>query len=84
MNNGATKGGHVEVFETLRASPGLQDVWALHQATQNDAEHNAEPDLIANPAGPDAAHYIKAVVQPDGSYTLSNVRNGVSRSYTSR
>jgi beta-lactamase superfamily II metal-dependent hydrolase len=84
MNNGATKGGHVEVFETLQASPGLQDVWALHQATQNDALHNAAPDLIANPAGTDAAHYIKAVIQPDGSYTLSNARNGVSRGYVSR
>jgi competence protein ComEC len=84
MNNGATKGGHVEVFETLQASPGLQDVWALHEATQNDAEHNAAPDLIANPAGNDAAHYIKAVVRADGSYTLTNGRNSVSRSYTSR
>ncbi|HEY6080206.1 MAG TPA: MBL fold metallo-hydrolase, partial [Polyangiaceae bacterium] len=84
MNNGATKGGHVEVFETLQASPGLQDVWALHEATQNDAQHNAAPDLIANPAGPDAAHYIKAVIQPNGSYTLTNGRNAVSRSYASR
>jgi competence protein ComEC len=84
MNNGATKGGHVEVFETLQASPGLQDVWAVHEATQNDAEHNAAPDLIANPAGNDAAHYIKAVIRADGSYTLTNGRNSVSRSYASR
>ena len=84
MNNGATKGGHVEVFDTLAASPGLQDVWALHEATQNDAQHNAEPDLIANPAGPDEAHYVKAVIQADGSYTVTNGRNAVSRSYTSR
>jgi hypothetical protein len=84
MNNGATKGGHVEVFETLQSSPGLQDVWAVHEATLNDAQHNAAPDLIANPAGPDAAHYIKAVIEPDGSYTLTNGRNGVSRSYASR
>jgi beta-lactamase superfamily II metal-dependent hydrolase len=84
MNNGATKGGHVEVFETLQASPGLQDVWALHEATLNDAQHNAIPDLIANPAGPDAAHYIKAVIEPSGNYTITNGRNAVSRSYASR
>jgi beta-lactamase superfamily II metal-dependent hydrolase len=84
MNNGATKGGHVAVFETLRASPGLQDVWAVHEATNNDAEHNAAADLIANPAGNDAAHYLKAVVKADGSYTLTNGRNSVSRSYASR
>jgi beta-lactamase superfamily II metal-dependent hydrolase len=83
MNNGATKGGHAEVFETLRASPGIEDVWAVHQATNNDAEHNAEPDLIANLAGPDDAHYIKAVVEHNGTYTITNSRNAVSRSYTS-
>jgi beta-lactamase superfamily II metal-dependent hydrolase len=84
MNNGATKGGHVEVFETLQASPGLQDVWAVHEATQNDALHNAAPDLIANPAGNDAAHYLKAVIKADGSYTVTNGRNAFSRSYVSR
>jgi competence protein ComEC len=84
MNNGATKGGHAEVFETLQASPGLQDVWAVHEATQNDALHNAAPELIANPDGNDAAHYLKAVIQADGSYTVTNGRNAVSRSYASR
>jgi competence protein ComEC len=84
MNNGATKGGHVAVFETLKSSPGIQDIWAVHEATNNGPEHNALPDLIANPAGPDAAHYIKAVVEPNGSYTITNGRNAVSRSYTSR
>lgn len=84
MNNGATKGGHVEVFETLQASPGLQDVWAVHEATRNDALHNAAPDLIANPAGNDAAHYLKAVIKADGSYTVTNGRNAFSRSYASR
>jgi competence protein ComEC len=83
MNNSATKGGHAEVFETLRASPGIEDVWAVHQATNNDAEHNAEPDLIANLAGPDEGHYIKAVVEQNGSYTVTNSRNTVSRSYDS-
>jgi hypothetical protein len=72
------------VFDTLAASPGLRDLWALHEALDNDAAHNAAPDLIANPDGPDAAHHIKAVVEPDGSYSLTNSRNGVSRSYASR
>jgi competence protein ComEC len=84
MNNGATKGGHVAVFETLKSSPGIQDIWAVHEATNNGPEHNALPDLIANPAGPDAAHYIKAVIESNGSYTVTNGRNAVSRSYTSR
>src|SRR6185503_2880236 len=38
MNNGAMKGGAPGAFEVLRASPGLQDLWALHRVTANDAQ----------------------------------------------
>jgi beta-lactamase superfamily II metal-dependent hydrolase len=84
MNNGATKGGSASTFDVLRASPGLQDLWALHRVTANDAQHNADEALTANIATPDVAHGIKAVVLSDGTYTLTNGRNGTSRTYTSR
>jgi competence protein ComEC len=84
MNNGASKGGSPATFEVLRSSPGLSDVWAMHQVTGNDAEHNAAPELTANLAGPDAAHFISAVVQPGGAYTLTNSRNGTSKTYVAR
>jgi hypothetical protein len=84
MNNGATKGGAPGAFDVIRASPGLQDLWALHRVTANDAQHNADEALTANVAAPDAAHGIKAVVLSDGSYTLTNARNGTSRTYMSR
>jgi beta-lactamase superfamily II metal-dependent hydrolase len=84
MNNGATKGGAASTFDILRASPGLQDLWALHRVTANDAQHNADEALTANIATPDVAHGIKAVVLPDGTYTLTNGRNGTSRTYMSR
>src|SRR5207248_706726 len=32
MNNGPRKGGPVSVFETLRKSPGLEDIWQGHLA----------------------------------------------------
>jgi beta-lactamase superfamily II metal-dependent hydrolase len=84
MNNGATKGGAPAAFDVIRASPGLLDLWALHRVTANDAQHNADEALTANIAAPDVAHGIKAVVLPDGTYTLTNARNGTSRSYMSR
>ena len=84
MNNGAMKGGAAAAFDVLRASPGLQDLWALHRVTANDAQHNADEALTANIATPDAAHGIKAVVLSDGSFTLTNARNGMSRTYMSR
>lgn len=84
MNNGATKGGASATFDTLKASPGLKDVWSLHRVNANDAEHNAPDDLTANLAGADEAHFIKAVVDANGSYTLTNSRNGTTRTYASR
>jgi len=84
MNNGAMKGGAASAFDILRASPGLQDLWALHRVTANDAAHNADEALTANIATPDAAHGIKAVVRSDGTYTLTNGRNATSRTYMSR
>jgi competence protein ComEC len=85
MNNGASKGGGTGTFETLKSSPGIQDIWALHQVTANDAAHNAEAALTANLAGgQDAANYIKAVVAPNGSYTLTNGRTGMSKTYAAR
>jgi hypothetical protein len=50
----------------------------------NDARHNAEEALTANVSEPDLAYGIKAVVQFDGSYTLTNARNRISRTYMSR
>lgn len=85
MNNGASKGGGTGTFETLKSSPGIQDIWALHQVTANDAAHNASEALTANlSGGQDAANYIKAVVTPTGSYTLTNGRTGMSKTYSAR
>jgi hypothetical protein len=85
MNNGASKGGGTGTFETLKSSPGIQDIWALHQVTANDAAHNAEAALTANlSGGQDAANYIKAVIAPNGSYTLTNGRTGMSKTYAAR
>ena len=84
MNNGATKGGAPATFDVIRASPGFRDLWSLHRVTANDAQHNAEDVLTANTTGTDAAYGIKAVIERDGSFTLTNARNGTSRSYMSR
>src|SRR6185503_6243257 len=63
MNNGATKGGSASTFDVLKASPGLQDLWALHHVPTNDADHNALEPLIANVASsPDMGFGIKAAI----------------------
>ena len=110
MNNGTRKGGAVVSFQTLRTSPGLEDVWQLHWSYAAGIEHNAPGVMIANlddaaqvaavvgggaagatlPAGPGGnaahapAHYLKVSARRDGSFTVTNSRNGFSRSYGAR
>src|ERR1700736_2961840 len=85
MNNGANKGAELPTFETLKKSPGLEDLWQLHYAV-DAGNHNSPEQFIANTGVggtketgvPDetTVNYIKAVAQPDGSFTIFNSRNG--------
>ena len=52
----------------------------------NDAAHNTAEEMIANPepGAADAGHWIKASIAADGKYTVTNSRNGYSKTYTSR
>ncbi len=109
MNNGTRKGGAVVSFQTLRTSPGLEDIWQLHWSYHGGIEHNAPGVMIANlddaaqvaavvaadsgaalPAGPGGnaahapAHYLKVSARRDGSFTVTNSRNGFTRTYAAR
>ncbi len=80
MNNGARKGGTPEAWTGVRTSPGLLDLWQLHYAAASDAAHNTADALIANP-DESTAHEITVTAQRDGSFTVTNTRNGVSKTY---
>ncbi len=86
MNNGPTKGAGPAAVEAVMKSPGLTDFWQLHRAVNNDAAHNTSEDLTANltPIDGCEGHWIRASIAKDGSYTLTNSRNGVSRDYNSK
>jgi len=90
MDNGAKKGGAVATFETLKTSPGLEDLWQLHNAV--DARyHNMPEQFIANQGVggtaatgvPDegAVNYIQLTARPDGSFAVKNSRNGFHKDY---
>ena len=84
MNNGDPKGGDTLTFETLRSSPRLEDVWQAHFSTQNaTARDNSPEDYIANLDGSPGhtGHYIKISARPDGSFTVTNNRNGFTKEY---
>jgi competence protein ComEC len=83
MNNGATKGGTSEALQIIRSSPGLEDVWQLHYAKNASTGENSAEALIANP-DESTAHWIKLSADGDGSFVVTNGRNGHTKAYPAR
>jgi competence protein ComEC len=48
MQNGTRKGGTIQTYQTLRSSPGFEDVWQLHWSYNGMIEHNPPGVFIAN------------------------------------
>jgi competence protein ComEC len=86
MNNGPRKGGPVSVFETLRKSPGLEDIWQGHLALAIPKEVNTDERMIANlePTAECKGNLLQASVASDGKYTMTNERNDFSKTYTAK
>ena len=80
MNNGPRKGGEPRVLDTIKSSPGLQDLWQLHFTTAS-GEKNTPVDFIANPDPNCEAKMIKVSAQRDGTFTVTNTRNNFSKTY---
>jgi hypothetical protein len=81
MGNGARKGADPPTWPILRATPGLEDIWQVHYSAAGTKETNPPADFIANPDGPDEFKMIKLSAQPDGTFTVTNTRNGFSKTY---
>jgi competence protein ComEC len=86
MNNGPRKGGPESVFETLRKSPGIEDIWQVHLALRVPKEINVDEKMIANlePTATCTGNMLKTSVAANGSYTVTNLRNGFSKTYQAR
>jgi beta-lactamase superfamily II metal-dependent hydrolase len=80
MNNGPRKGGEAAVFDILKSSPGFQDLWQLHYSP-TAKEKNSPESMIANMDAQCEGKAIKVSVQSDGSFTVTNLRNGFSKKY---
>jgi len=82
MNNGAHKGGSPDAWETIRNSPGLQDLWQVHYAMDADKAHNVAETFIANVDEKCEGKYIKVTAEPNGTFTVVNSRNGYTKTYS--
>ena len=80
MNNGPRKGGMPSAWRIIRDSPGLEDLWQLHYAVDGGADHNVAETFIAN-IDDTTAHEIRISAQRNGSFEVTNGRNGHSKMY---
>ncbi len=81
MNNGEKKGGAPPAWKVIRSSPGLKDLWQLHFSAAGGAENNTGEKLIANLKGEDPGNYISVTAQSNGKFSVTNSRNGFTKSY---
>jgi len=81
MGNGAKKGGSPETWQTIRDTPGLQDIWQLHFAVAGGKEHNAADPFIANVDAICEGKGIHVEAMKDGSFRLTNARNKYEKTY---
>ena len=68
-------------------NPGIEGIWQGHLSLlDKDPAHNTAPDMTANfeETADCQGHAITASVAADGRFTMTNTRNGFSKSYTAR
>ena len=96
MGSGGKKGGDEDPIKTIKASPGLMGFWQTHESFAHP-EWSGDKNMIANlnpPASavaahakdlftvpPDQGHAIHAEITKDGKITMTNDRNGYSKTY---
>ena len=82
LNNGKFKGGDADAFTVLRGHKAIEDTWQLHKTSRSDAMNFAD-EFIANlDDGPaDAGAWIKVSAEASGSFTVTNGRTGLTRTY---
>ena len=80
MNNGPRKGGVPSAWRIIRDSPGLEDLWQLHYAVDGGPDHNVPETFIAN-VDDTTAHDIRISAQRNGSFEITNGRNGHRKMY---
>ena len=72
-------------YQRLAKLPGIEGIWQGHLSLlDSDPTHNTSPEMIANleETANCKGNWIKASVGKDGKFTVTNGRNGFSKTYT--
>jgi beta-lactamase superfamily II metal-dependent hydrolase len=73
VNNAPRKGGRLALLQMLRQAGDVES-WQLHISGEG-GEDNAPPERIAN-LDDASAYWLKVTARDDGSFTITNARNG--------
>ena len=84
IDNGPRKGSSPAAWQIVHNSPGLEDLWQLHYAAESDKDHNVDNERIANLKENCEGKYLKVEAERDGSFTLTNARTGVRKTYAKK
>jgi competence protein ComEC len=74
-------------YRRLATIPGIEGIWQGHRSLlDSDPGHNTAEDMIANLEDTKdcQGNWIKASVGRDGKFTITNGRNGFSKTYAAR
>ena len=74
-------------YQRIAATPGIEGIWQGHLSLlEKDKASNTSEDMIANfeESADCKGHWIRASVKPDGTFTVTNSRNGFSKTYAAR
>jgi competence protein ComEC len=81
MGNGSRKGGDPQSWPILRTTAGLEDIWQDHYSVAGTKNTNPPDNFIANLEPTDGGRLIKVSAKPNGTFTVTNTRNGFSKTY---
>jgi competence protein ComEC len=84
MNNGEKKGGDPDRWNAIRQMPGIEGFWQTQKSVLQEGRHNVPDDYIASLSPQQEGAWIQVVARRDGSFTVTNSRNGLSKSYGPR
>jgi beta-lactamase superfamily II metal-dependent hydrolase len=84
MANGAKKGGDPQAWPRLRGAPGIEDIWQVHYSLAGGKDRNPPEAFVANLDPACEGKSIKLSAQADGTFTVTNTRNGFNRTYRPR
>jgi beta-lactamase superfamily II metal-dependent hydrolase len=74
-------------YQRIAKTPGIEGIWQGHLSLlEKDKTSNTAEDMIANfeESADCKGNWIRASVKPDGTFTVTNGRNGFSKTYAVR